>query len=67
MGILGWPSEEDRVYIVKKIIREKKAFINHLKKQKNPNEDNHLLDEKIKESELDLESYIKRNPIDEDK
>lgn len=66
MGIMNWPSEEDRIYIIKKIIREKKAYINQLKKQKNPNEDNSLLDEEIKEWELDLESYIKRNPIDED-
>ena len=62
---LRWPSEEDRIYMVKKIIREKKGFINYLKKGLEDQNNKSLLkiiEKNIENAEKDLEEYIKRNP-----
>ena len=65
---VGWPSEEDRIYMVKKIIREKKGFINYLKKGLEDQNNKSLfkiIEKNIENAEKDLEEYIKRNPIKE--
>ena len=58
---MGYLSEEERMYMVQKIIKEKESYIRHLKKQRDPWVDNKPLEEKIKEAEDNLNAYIKTN------